>query len=58
MTWWTKSTTVLGLIIAALTAVAAFAKVISPELATLGETIGATIAAFGFRKKLQANGVK
>jgi len=56
MGWWTKSTTVLGLVITALTAILQFAGTISPDVAKLGETLGPIIAAFGFRKKLQGGG--
>ena len=56
MKWITKSTTILGLIITALTAILQFLGAISPEVAKLGETLGPIVVAFGFRKKMQEGG--
>ena len=56
MKWITKSTTILGLVITAATAIAQFLGDISPDIVKLGETLGPVIVAFGFRKKLQENG--
>ena len=54
MKWYTKSVTVLGVVITALSAILAFMQTITPEIAKTMEVVGASIVALGIRKKLEA----